>query len=99
MAAPLRIEVEQIKEQPEVKQASNKPLALNHPPNPAAKTKDKLWLGTHGLLFIGLAVLYFVLQFKFLRVAQSYVLLLRKLTLGAMAIVLLLPSPRPSMFI
>src|SRR6266550_2573026 len=90
MAAPLRIEVEQIKEQPEVKQALKQTTSTESPAKPAAQTKDKLWLGTHGLLFIGLAVLYFVLQFKVLRFAQSYVLFLHKLMLGAMAIVLLL---------
>jgi small-conductance mechanosensitive channel len=91
MATPLRTEVEQIKQQPEVKQAL-KQTAGNEPQKtkPAAKTKDKVWLGTHALVFVGLGFLYFILQFRLFGLALKYVTLLRHLTLAAMAIVLLL---------
>ncbi len=90
MAAALRNEVEQIKEQPEVKQALKQTATTEPDSKPAAKTKDKLWLGTHLLVFLGLLFFYFVLQFRFLGIAARYVSLLHKLTLGAMAIVVLL---------
>jgi len=88
MAAPLRIEVEQIKAQPEVKQALKQTTSTEPPSKPTAKTRDKLWLGTHALLFFGLAGLYLILQFRFPGFAES--LHPRRLILGAMAIVLLL---------
>src|SRR6266705_901301 len=90
MAATLRTEVEQIKEQPEVKQALKQTTGTEPDSKPAAKTKDKVWLGTHALVFLSLAVFYFFLQFKFLGFAARYVSLLHKLTVGAMAIVVLL---------
>ena len=90
MAAALRTEVEQIKEQPEVKQALKQTATTEPDSKPAAKTKDKLWLGTHLLVFLSLLFFYFVLQFRFLGIAARYVSLLHKLTLGAMAIVVLL---------
>src|SRR5437773_1254566 len=90
MAAALRTEVEQIKAQPEVKQALKQTATTERDSKPAAKTKDKLWLGTHLLVFLSLLFFYFVLQFRFLGIAARYVSLLHKLTLGAMAIVVLL---------
>src|SRR6266581_2815514 len=62
MAAALRTEVEQIKEQPEVKQALKQTATTEPDSKPAAKTKDKLWLGTHLLVFLSLLFFYFVLQ-------------------------------------
>jgi len=90
MAAALRTEVEQIKEQPEVKQALKQTTGAEPDSKPAARTKDKVWLGTHALVFLSLAVFYFFLQFKFLGFAARYVSLLHQLTVGAMAMVILL---------
>ena len=90
MPATLRTEVEQIKEQPDVKQALKQTTSNEPQAKPGAKTKDKVWLGTEVFIFIGLACLYFILEFRFLGLAPRYLSLLHKLTLGAMAIVLLL---------
>jgi small-conductance mechanosensitive channel len=92
MAAPLRTEVEQVKEQPEVKQALKQTTSTEAPAKAVARTRDKLWLGTHAIVFFALAAFYFVLKIKYLSFAHRYVPVLdpNKLTLGAMGIVLVL---------
>jgi len=92
MPAVLSTEVEQIKEQPDVKQALKQTTSTEPRPKPAAKRKDKFWLGSHIVIFVGLAFLYVVLQFKFPSFAPG--LHPRRLILGAMAIVFLLATAK-----
>ncbi|MFN2579406.1 MAG: hypothetical protein ABR607_17185, partial [Pyrinomonadaceae bacterium] len=64
MANELRTEVEQVKEREDVKQALKQTGAITAEEKPKAETRDKLWLGTHAIIFVALAAVYLVLQFK-----------------------------------
>jgi len=90
MADELRTEVEQVKEREDVKQALKQTTATAPQDQPKAKTKDKLWLGTHVIVIIGLAVFYYLLQFKVFGFAARFVPYIQKLDKAAIAVVLLL---------
>ena len=90
MADELRTEVEQVKERDDVKQALKQTTATLPQNQPKAKTKDKLWLGTHVIVLLGLAVFYYLLQFKVFGFAAKFVPYIQKLDKAAMAVVLLL---------
>jgi small-conductance mechanosensitive channel len=93
MPDELRTEVEQVKQQVEVKRALEQTSTVKPDTTPAAETKDKLLLGTHAIILIALAVVRFVLDFSFFGFAAKhpkYIDLLQKLDLSVMAIVLLL---------
>src|SRR5438128_7315017 len=91
MANELRTEVEQVKQRADVKQAL-KQTSIVKPEDEKlkAKAKDKLWLGTHVIVFMALVVLYYVLQFKVFGFAARFIPFIQKLDKSAMAIVLLL---------
>ena len=90
MPDELRTEVEQVKEQQEVKRALKQTSTIKPQTTPAAETKDKLLLGTHAILLLALAVVHYVLQFSVFGFASRFIPLLQKLNLSVMAIVLLL---------
>ena len=94
MADELRTEVEQVKEREDVKQALKQTTATAPEDQPKAKTKDKLWLGTHVIVLIGLAVFYYLLQFKVFDFAARFVPYIQKLDKAAMAVVLLLATAK-----
>jgi small-conductance mechanosensitive channel len=93
MANELRTEVEQVKQQEEVKRALKQTSSVKPESTPRAETKDKLLLGTHVIMLLALALVRVVLQFSFFGFAAKhprYIDLLQKLDLSVMAIVLLL---------
>ncbi|HEV8140495.1 MAG TPA: mechanosensitive ion channel family protein [Pyrinomonadaceae bacterium] len=90
MADELRTEVEQVKEREDVKQALKQTTATAPQDQPKAGTKDKLWLGTHVIVLLGLAVFYYLLQFKVFGFAARFVPYIQKLDKAAMAVVVLL---------
>ncbi|MDX6498402.1 MAG: hypothetical protein QOG23_1662 [Blastocatellia bacterium] len=93
MPNELRTEVEQVKQQVEVKRALAQTGSIKPEPTPKAETKDKLLLGTHVIVLLALALVRVVLQFSFFGFAAKhpkYIDLLQKLDLSVMAIVLLL---------
>jgi small-conductance mechanosensitive channel len=90
MANELRTEVEQVKQQPDVKQALKQTSTVKPETAPKAETKDKLLLGTHVIILIALAVVHYVLQFKVFGFAARFIPLIQKLNLSVMTIVLLL---------
>ena len=90
MPNELRTEVEQVKQQEEVKRALKQTSIVKPDETPKAETKDKLLLGTHVIILIALAVVRIVLQFSFFGFASRFIPLLQKLNLSVMAIVLLL---------
>ena len=90
MANELRTEVEQVKEQEDVKRALKQTSTVKPEEKPKAQTKDKLWLGTHVIILLALAILRYVLQFKFFGFAARFILQVQKLNLSVMAVVLLL---------
>jgi small-conductance mechanosensitive channel len=89
MANELRTEVEQVKERDDVKEALKQTGAAPVEP-PKAETKDKLWLGTHVIIFLVLAALYLVLQFKVFGFAARFIPWIQALDKAALAVVLLL---------
>src|ERR1043166_7982967 len=91
MANELRTEVEQVKEQAEVKQALKQTAAVKTERAPKAEAKDKLVLTTHVLILVVLASLHFILQFSFFGFAEKHprlIDLLQRLDLSAMGVVL-----------
>src|SRR5437867_3908559 len=87
-------EVEQVKQQADVKQALKQTSTVKPPEEkPKAETKDKLVLSTHAIVLIGLAVLYDVLGLSFFGFAAKHpdlIKLFQGLDLAALAIVLTL---------
>jgi small-conductance mechanosensitive channel len=90
MTDEVRTEVEQIKQQEDVKEALKQTAGGKEETKPVAETKDKLWLGTHVILLLGFAALYYALGFRVLGFAARIIPLMQKLTLSAMAVVLVL---------
>jgi small-conductance mechanosensitive channel len=91
MANELRTEVEQVKERADVKQALKQTSTVKpEADKPKAKAKDKLWLGTHVIIIFGLAVVYYLLQFRVFGFAARFIPFLQKLDKSVIAIVLLL---------
>jgi len=91
MANELRTEVEQVKERADVKQALKQTSTVKPDADkPKAKAKDKLWLGTHVIIILGLAAVYYLLQFRVFGFAARFIPFLQKLDKSVIAIVLLL---------
>src|SRR5258707_3675092 len=90
MANELRTEVEQVKQQEEVKRALKQTSTVKPETTPAAETKDKLLLGTHAIILISLAVVHYVLQFRVFGFPARFIPLIQELNLMLLAIVLLL---------
>src|SRR5438067_11671061 len=88
-------EAEAIKHQPEVQRAL-KQAQHSELPEASPKTEDKLWLGTHALLLVGLAALYYILGLEWISngFAKAYIPLLQRLTRGATLIVLVLAAAK-----
>src|SRR5205814_1389497 len=86
-------EVEQVKQQPDVKQALKQTSSVKTEDTPKAETKDKLWLGTHFIILIALAAFRYLLQLNILGLSARhprYTAVLYKLDLAAIAVMLLL---------
>ena len=90
MADELRTEVAQVKEREDVKQALKQTTATAPKDQPKAKTKDKVWLGTHCIVLIALGVFYYLLQFRVFGFAARYVPYVQKLDKAAVVVVVLL---------
>jgi small-conductance mechanosensitive channel len=90
MANELRTEVEQVKQQEDVKRALKQTSTIKPEEPPKAETKDKLLLGTHVIVLLALAAFHFVLQFKFFGFAARFIPYIIKLNQSVMAVVLLL---------
>jgi len=90
MPDELKTEVEQVKQQAEVKQALKHTTHAPEPTKPPAETKDKVWLTGQVLLLATLAVFYYLLTFRFFGFFGKYLGLLHRATIGAMAIVLVI---------
>jgi hypothetical protein len=62
MANELRTEVEQVKQQADVKRALKQTSTVKEETAPKAETKDKLLLGTHAIILMARALLKFLEQ-------------------------------------
>lgn len=94
MADELRTEVEQVKEQEDVKRALKQTSTVKPDEGkPRAETKDKLVLSTHLIVLIALAAGHFGLKFSFFGFASkhgTFFELLQRVDLIAMAVVVML---------
>jgi small-conductance mechanosensitive channel len=93
MTNETRTEVEQVKQQEDVKLALKQTSAVKPDEAPKAETKDKVWLGTHFIILIALAALRYLLQLNIFGLTARYPRytdVLQKLDLAAMAVILLL---------
>ncbi|HEY3580162.1 MAG TPA: mechanosensitive ion channel family protein [Pyrinomonadaceae bacterium] len=90
MAEPIHDDVEQLKQQEDVKRALKQTAGNKEIARPAVETKHKLFIGTYALVLIALGGVYYLLRLRFFGFAGRYLPLLQRLTLGVMAIVLVL---------
>lgn len=83
-------EVEQLKEQEDVKTALKQTTATKEAaPKPVAKLKDKLWFSTYVVVLLVLLAVYYVLGSDIFPAQTKYISLLRQLAIGAIAVVLI----------
>ena len=93
MANELRTEVEQVKEQEDVKRALKQTSIVKPEETPKAETKDKLVLTTHLVVLIAFLIVRYVLQFSlfgFSAKHTDFIFLVQRLDLSAMAVVFIL---------
>jgi len=94
MANELRTEVEQVKEQEDVKRALKQTSTIKpDEQTPKAETKDKLVLTTHAIVLFGLVAVYYVLNFSFFGFSAkhpTFINLIQRLDLVVMGVVLTL---------
>jgi small-conductance mechanosensitive channel len=93
MTNETRTEVEQVKQQEDVKRALKQTSTVKPADTPKAETKDKVWLGTHFIILIALAAFRYLLQLNIFGLPAKYPRytdVLHKLDLAAMAVILLL---------
>jgi len=93
MANELRTEVEQVKEQEDVKRALKQTSTVKPEEAPKAETKDKLVLTTHLIVLIAFLIVRYVLQFSlfgFSAKHPDFIFLVQRLDLSAMAVVFIL---------
>jgi small-conductance mechanosensitive channel len=85
-----KMKAERLKERKDVRQALQQTATTKAEVKPAVETRDKVWLLTHGLVLLALGSIYYLLRLGLFDFAGKYVALSQRLTLGAMAIVLVL---------
>lgn len=85
-----KAKVERLKGRKDVRQALQQTATTKVITKPVVETGQKVWLGIYLLLLILLGGLYYLLRLGVFNFAGKYVALLQRLTLGAMAIVLVL---------
>jgi small-conductance mechanosensitive channel len=85
-------EVERLKEQQDVKRALKQTgqTGTKHEVAVSVQTKHKLFLGTYLLTLLAFGSVFYLLRLRFFGFAGRYIPLLQRLTLGVMAIVLVL---------
>ncbi len=80
-------EVEQLKENDEVRRALEQTAGNKKNAVPKVGAKHKLGLGIYVLILLGLGVFYYLLRLKFFEFAALYIPPIQRGTMGAMAIV------------
>jgi small-conductance mechanosensitive channel len=86
-----KAEVEQLKEQEEVKAALKQTAGTKEAAvKPVAQIQDKLWFGTYVVLVLGLLAVQYLLVADFFAIAAEYVTSLRRWLMGALLIIVAL---------
>jgi small-conductance mechanosensitive channel len=88
MKEEIETEVQEIKQDPEVRRELNR--TTGRVKEVVTRTGDKLLIGSHGILLIILGAFYFLLDLKFFGFAKDYIETIQKLTIAAMSAVLVL---------
>jgi small-conductance mechanosensitive channel len=89
------VEVEQLKQREEIKRALKQTAsAAKESPAPDVKARHKIFIGSYVLVFLALGGVYYLLRLRFFGFAARYVPLIQRLTLGAMAVVLVLAAAK-----
>lgn len=86
-------DVEQLKRQGDIRRALKQTATSKETPAPV-KTKHKIFVGVYALALFALGGVYYLLRLHFFGFAARYVTLVQRLTLGAMAIVLVLAAAK-----
>lgn len=68
--------------------------AVEEPPAPPVDARDKVWLGGYVLVLAALGVVYYLLRLRFFGLDEAVTALLRRATVGAMAVALVLAVAR-----
>lgn len=87
-------EVERLKAQEDVREALEQTSPTTEVQAPVVHAREKVWMGGHFLVLVGLGVLYYLLTLQIVWVPVKYVPVLQRFTLGAMATVLVLGAQR-----
>jgi small-conductance mechanosensitive channel len=77
MKDELERKVEEVKQEPDVQRALKQATSTDKSEGPVARTRDKLLIGTHLFLLIGLGAVYQLLRFRFPGLIELYPLVLR----------------------
>jgi small-conductance mechanosensitive channel len=89
-----KAKVERLKGQKDVQQALKQTAVTKEVVKPVVETRQKVWLGTYVLLLIVFGSLYYLSRLGVFNFAGKYLPLLQRLTLGMMAIVLVLGTAK-----
>jgi hypothetical protein len=84
------VEVEQLKQQEDIKRAFKTSTPAKKSKAPVVEARHKIFIGSYVLMLLALGGVYYLLRLRFFGFAARYVPLIQRLTLGAMAIVLVL---------
>jgi small-conductance mechanosensitive channel len=86
----LESQVEEIKKDEHVQRALKQASPAEKPARPVARTRDKLLIGTHTVLLVGLGVVYQLLRSRFPEFVERYPLLMKLILTVAVLIVCLI---------
>src|SRR5438270_10816329 len=86
--------VEELAKRPEVKKELRQTAGNEPAKKVKAKTTDKFWFVTHGLLLLGLAVLYYFVGLKFISLSHAQVDLADRLIRRAAVIIIVLAAAK-----
>ena len=90
MTKDQKAEAEELKKNDDVRRALEQTAGNRPAKKKTVETKQKLWLGTYVLLLLGLGAVYYLIRLGQLDLLVTYVPLLQRLVVGAMAIVTVL---------
>ena len=85
-----KAKAERLKERKDVRQALQQTATAKPEVKPVVETRGKVWLLTYVLLLLAFGSIYYLLRLGAFDFAGKYVALSQRLTLGAMAVVLVL---------
>ncbi|HEY2931317.1 MAG TPA: mechanosensitive ion channel family protein [Acidobacteriota bacterium] len=94
MSVSRNLEVERLSEQEDVKRALEQTAGAGKPEIPSAPPKEKIWLGTYGLLLVVFAAVHYLLRLKLVPLPARLSPVLIRITLGVMAMIVVLAASK-----